>query len=207
MRLPVGDATTSSPAIRQAAAILRGGGVVAFPTDTLYGLAADPFSPAAVRRVFEAKGRQTDRALPLVGADEAQVAAELGALSDLARKLAARFWPGPLTLIVPAPARLASEVTGGTGRVGVRVPAHSVARALCAVFGGLLTATSANVSGAPATADPEEVARTLSARIDALLDGGPAPGGVPSTVVDVTGEPTLVRAGAVSWESIQQCLR
>src|SRR5476649_1147078 len=194
-------------AIQEAATWILAGGLVALPTDTLYGLAADPFSARAVARVFEAKGRDAGRALPLIAADAAQVAAHLGRLSPAGERLAARFWPGPLTLVVAAPYGLARDVTGGTGTVGVRVPADAVARAICAACGRPMTATSANVSGEPATADPGEVERTLGCRIDLLIDTGPTPGGAPSTIVDLTGaEPALLRAGAISWDEIQACL-
>jgi len=195
-------------AIEEAARWIRAGHVIALPTDTLYGLAADPFNADAVRRTFEVKGRAAERALPLIAADEAQIAAHLGPLTPLARALAGRFWPGPLTLLVAAPAALAAEVTGGTGRVGVRVPADAIARAVCAAVGRPITATSANVSDAPATADPSDVERTLGSRLEFLLDAGPSPGGPPSTIVDVSGpEPLMIRMGAVPWEEIHACLQ
>jgi len=108
--------------LQEAAKWIRTGGLVALPTDTLYGLAADPFCARAIRRVFAVKGRGSDRALPLIAADLAQVMRDLGPLTALGARLAARFWPGPLTLIVPASSAIAADVTGGTGRVGVRVP-------------------------------------------------------------------------------------
>ena len=194
-------------ALLEAAKWIRIGGLVALPTDTLYGLAADPFQAAAVARVFSAKGRDADRALPLIAADVDQVAARLGPLSAAGVRLAEKFWPGPLTLIVPAPAAVARSVTAGTGRVGVRVPAHQIARAICRSVDRPITATSANRSGQPATNDPDDVERTLHADVDLLIDAGTTPGGPPSTVVDITGgTPVLVRAGAVLWEDIQECL-
>ena len=194
-------------AVQEAAARIRRGGVVALPTDTLYALAADPFSREAIARLFDVKDRPAERALPLVAADAAQVEASLGALPAPGVRLAAAFWPGPLTLLVAARPGLAPDVTGGTGRVGVRVPDDEVARAVCRAVGHPVTATSANISGQPATADPAEVERTLGARIDLLLDGGATRGGAPSTIVDVTGaEMRLVRAGAIPWEKIQACL-
>jgi L-threonylcarbamoyladenylate synthase len=194
-------------AIEEAARIIRAGGIVAVPTDTLYGLAADPFSEAAIARVFAVKGRTAERALPLIAADADQVQSSLGALPPLARALAHAFWPGPLTLLIEAPATLAADVSGGTGRVGVRVPAHAVARAVCRACASLLTATSANISGEPAVDDPREVERTLGARIDLLIDAGKTNGGPPSTIVDVTGStPRLVRAGAVAWNEVLTCL-
>jgi L-threonylcarbamoyladenylate synthase len=189
--------------IREAAALLRSGGIAAIPTDTLYGLAANPFEGQAVARLFTIKQRGLERALPLIAADVAQVDAALGPLGDLARRLAAAFWPGPLTLVLPARVELAREVTGGLGTVGVRVPAHDVARALCAEAGVPLTATSANISGEPPTDDPDTVARQLADRLDLLIDAGHTPGGPPSTIVDATGtELRLIRAGAVAWDAV-----
>jgi L-threonylcarbamoyladenylate synthase len=194
-------------AIDEAAKWIRAGYVVAIPTDTLYGLAADPFSAAAVARVFDVKGRAADRALPLIAADVAQIASRLGRLSEIATRLADRFWPGPLTLLMPAARQLAREVSGETGTVGVRVPADAIARAVCAACGHPVTATSANLSGAPAAATADDVEDALGDRIEFLLDAGPTPGGAPSTIVDVTaGEPRLVRAGAIAWEEIQAWL-
>ena len=194
-------------AIDEAAKWIRAGYVVAIPTDTLYGLAADPFSAAAVARVFDVKGRVADRALPLIAADVAQIASRLGRLSETAVRLADRFWPGPLTLLMPAARQLAREVSGGTGTVGVRVPADAIARAVCAACGHPVTATSANLSGAPAAAAADDVEHALGDRIEFMLDAGRTPGGAPSTIVDVTaGEPRLVRAGAIAWEEIQAWL-
>jgi L-threonylcarbamoyladenylate synthase len=194
-------------AIQDAARWILSGGVVALPTDTLYGLAADPFSAAGVARVFAVKGRAAEHALPLIAADAAQAAEHLGQLPPAGQRLAERFWPGPLTLLVAAPRGLARAVTGGTGKVGVRVPADAVARAICAEAGRPITATSANVSGEPPTPDPDQVERTLGDRIDLLIDTGTTRGGAASTIVDVTGaDPVLVRAGAISWDDIQAWL-
>jgi L-threonylcarbamoyladenylate synthase len=173
----------------------------------LYGLAVDPFDRAAVARVFHVKGRGAEQALPLVAADVDQVERWLGALPPPARRLAERFWPGPLTLLVPVPAGLAPQVSGNTGRVGVRVPAHAVTTALCRSCDRPLTATSANISGTPPTADPDAVIAALGDRVDVVVDAGRTPGGLPSTVVDISGnEPRLLRAGAVSWEQVKACL-
>ena len=207
IRLPIDPVSPEPGAIAMAADAIRAGRIVAIPTDTLYGLAADPFNVDAVARIYQLKGRGSDRALPLVAADIDQIEATLGVLPMLARLLAVRYWPGPLTMLMPAPERLPAEVTGGTGRVGVRVPAHAVARALCAACAMPLTATSANKSGLPATNAPDAVVDTLAVGIDTLLDAGITPGGLPSTIVDVTdATPRVVREGAISWESIQACL-
>jgi L-threonylcarbamoyladenylate synthase len=200
----VTDELTVTPFVLHGAvqAIARGG-VVAMPTDTLYGLAVDPFQPSAVDRVFAVKGRAAERALPLVAANLEQVIGRLGPLPPIAAVLAERFWPGPLTLLVAAPQSLPPLVVGGTGRVGVRVPNHRVTRMLCRACSSPLTATSANTSGAPSSADPDEVARALGDRIDVLIDAGVTPGGAPSTIVDATGDaPVLIRAGAIDWTEI-----
>jgi len=195
-------------AIEEAATWIRQGGVIVIPTDTLYGLAVDPFNATAVARIFAIKGRSRDQALPLLAADPTQIAAHFGPLPQPVERLAARFWPGPLTLLLPAPTTFAPEVSGGTGLVGVRVPADAIARAVCAGAGRPITATSANVSGQPATADPDEVERTLGDAVDFLLDTGSTPGGAPSTIVDTAaGRPRLIRAGAVPWDDIVRCLQ
>jgi L-threonylcarbamoyladenylate synthase len=201
------DSSQPDPAIlAEAAAVIRAGGIVAYPTDTLYGLAVDPWSSQALERLFLAKGRPADRAVPLVASGESGADAA-GPFTPRARALAGRFWPGPLTLLVPAEACLAPAVHGGTRLVGVRVPDSVVARALAAHAGGLITATSANRSGAPASANPEDLL-SLGHDVDMLLDAGFAPGGAPSTIVDATAEPPrLVRAGAVPWERVLEFLK
>ncbi len=198
----------------RAAAAIHAGGVVALPTDTLYGLAADPFNADAVARLFVLKGRTALHAIPLIASDAAQIVRHIGPLPPAAQRLADRFWPGPLTLLVNAPRRLAEAVSAGTGRVGVRVPAHTVARALCDAAGTLLTATSANLSGQPPTDDPDVAAGSIGEAVDFLLDAGMTPGGAPSTIVDVTdvidsrgSGLRLIRAGAVGWDEVQACAR
>lgn len=202
-RVAVDAAAPAPDVLAQVVSLLRSGGVAGIPTDTLYGLAVNPFDAGAVGRLFTIKSRALEKAVPLVAADTAQVESALGGLTPLAARLAARFWPGPLTLVVAAPNGLPVEVTGQGRTVGIRVPALAVTRALCEAFGGPLTATSANVSGEPATADPDEVARCLGSRLDVLLDTGPTQGGPPSTIVDVTGAaPRLIRAGAIAWQDV-----
>lgn len=196
-----------SALMARAAAVIRAGGLVAIPTDTLYGLAADPFNPFAVDRVFAAKGRSDGQAVALVAADIAQVEARIGVMTLAARKLADTFWPGPLTILMAASKDLAPQVSAGTGMVGVRVPDHRVARELCRMTLSPLIATSANRSGRPPSRDPEEVAAALGDSIDLLVDSGPTPGGAPSTIVELSGTaPLLVRQGAIPWENIERCL-
>ena len=210
LRVVVHATTPDSAAIETAAAAIRAGGLVVLPTDTLYGLAADPFNRTAVQQLFAVKGRAAGQALPLIAADTAQVVRHIGPLPPAADRLARRFWPGPLTLLLSAPSAIAMETTGGTGLVGVRVPNHQVARALCRASDRPLTATSANISGQPASADPEAILAALSGeetRIDVMLDAGRTPGGPPSTIVDTSESPArLVRAGAIPWEEIRTCL-
>jgi L-threonylcarbamoyladenylate synthase len=206
IRLLVDPRQPDASSIARAAAAIRAGGIVAYPTDTLYGLAADPRDPRAIAGLFRVKGRPDDRPIPLVAADD-EAAAQAGRFTTLTRALAERFWPGPLTLLVRADESLAPAVHAGTRLVGVRVPDSIVARELARAAGGLITATSANRSGAPATADPRAVEGLADAGLDVLLDGGPAPGGPPSTMVDVTAEPPLlVRAGAVPWARVLEFL-
>lgn len=190
-----------------AVAALRRGAVVAFPTDTLYGLAVDPRQPAAVERLFAVKGRPSERAVPLIASDLAQVCRDLGELTGTARRLAERFWPGPLSLVVAAPGSIAPAVHGDLGTVAVRVPAHPVARLLAALLDFPVTATSANRSGAPPATTPDEVEAALGAWIAVLVDAGPAPGGPPSTIVDARGpQPVLLREGAVPWTRVLESL-
>ena len=196
----------AADAIDEAAALIHEGRVVAFPTDTLYGLAVDPRNPDAVRRLFGLKGRPETSALTLIASDAVQ-AARAARLSPLAARLAARWWPGPLTIVIAAAPGLAPETLAGGVTVGVRVPASAVARALAAGVGFCITATSANPSGAPPASKAQQVAMSLST-IDAILDGGNAPGGPPSTIVNATGEyPILVRAGAVPWDRVLESLQ
>jgi L-threonylcarbamoyladenylate synthase len=185
---------------------IRRGGVVAFPTDTLYGLAADPRDEEAVAAVFGVKRRATERTIALVASTLAQ-AETLVVFSDQARQLARYFWPGPLTLVVPAASDVADSVLSETRLIGVRVPDHPVARALAELCGHPLTATSANRSGEPATDDPEDVARRLR-DIDVLVDAGRSPGGAPSTVVDASSaQIRLLREGALPWTRVLEFLR
>lgn len=201
-RLDAGDPAN----VVRAADVLRSGGVVAYPTDTLYGLAVDPRRDDAVARLFAAKGREAQAAVPLVASGLAQVEMA-GEMGPRERRLAQAFWPGPLSIVIPAHARVSRRALGGGTTLAIRVPAHPVARALADELGFCITATSANPSGAAAPADADAVAAALEDRIDLLLDAGPAPGGAPSTLVafDDSG-PVLVRAGAIAWSRVLKSL-
>lgn len=195
--------TTAPPSgddcIARAAEVLRCGGLVAFPAETVYGLGADALNEAAVRRIFEAKGRPA--ANPLI-VHVADVAAARGLAAEwpaMAERLAARFWPGPLTLVLWKQPFVPDVVTGGGPTVAVRVPAHPVAQALLRATGRPLAAPSANRSSrlSPTTAD--HVLRDLAGRIELVLDSGPTPGGIESTVLDVTASPPLIlRPGPIA---------
>jgi len=191
-----------------AVSALDKGGVVAFPTETFYGLAVDPRSAVAVKKVFELKRRAPDQPLPLIACDIDQVVSHVGTLTPLAARLAARGWPGPLTLIIPASQHLCVDVHLSTGKVAVRVPADAVAQALARSAGRAITSTSANISGDPPAATPDLVVASFASGIDVLIDSGPTPAGLPSTIVDATGDaPVLVRAGAIPWERVLEFSR
>ncbi len=196
-------------ALAVAASVLDRGGVIAFPTETVYGLAADPASPAAVARVFELKERASGEALPLIAADVDAARSVAAVWSPVTATLAARFWPGPLTLVVPVnAAEVVLRATAGRGTVGVRVSSHPIARALAAVSpAGVITATSANVSGTPPLSSADAVAAALR-HVDLILDGGDAPGGPASTIVDVSeAEPRLIREGPIAFARVLESLR
>jgi L-threonylcarbamoyladenylate synthase len=207
IRLTVDALAPDPTAIAAAADVLRRGGIVAYPTDTLYGLAVDPRSERAVQRLFQVKERDQRAAVTLIAADVGQ-AQEAGAFGASELALARGFWPGPLTIVVPAGAGVAPSLTGELTTVGVRVPGHAAARALAAEFGWCITATSANRSGQPPASTAEEAASALHGRIDALVDAGPAPGGPPSTIVEFAdGRPVMRRRGAIAWDRVLESLQ
>lgn len=184
-------------ALDDAAAVLRAGGLVAFPTETFYGLGAAALDGGAVRRVVELKGRPETKPL-LVIVDSLAMAERVGTLTRAARDLAARHWPGALTLVVPARADVPPEVTAATGTIGVRVSPHPVAQGLVRALGAPVTAPSANPSGAPPPTTAAAVLAYFRDRLELVLDGGATPGGEPSTVLDTTVEPPRVlRQGAL----------
>jgi L-threonylcarbamoyladenylate synthase len=187
--------------IAEAAGVLRSGGVVAFPTDTLYGLAADPRRDDAVRRLFALKGRQPDAAVPLIAADLEQ-SMTAGEFRQQELRLARAFWPGPLSIVVPARPLISRAALGGGSTLAIRVPAHAAARELAAAFGFPITATSANASGEPPAETADDVASAVRG-VDLILDDGRVAGGPPSTIVRFDDEvPTLVRAGAIAWDRV-----
>ena len=203
-----GDPGRDTPLIRRAAEVLRRGGLVAFPTETVYGLGADALNPAAVARIFAAKGRPPDNPLIVHVADPQGAGPELvAAWPPAARRLAEAFWPGPLTLVVPAGPGVPAAVTAGLPTVAVRCPDHHVARALIAAAGTPVAAPSANRSGRPSATRAEDVWEDLGEHLDVLLDAGPVPVGVESTVVDVVSSPPrLLRPGGIPVEDLEAVL-
>jgi L-threonylcarbamoyladenylate synthase len=184
-----------------ALAVLQTGGLVAFPTDTVYGLGALAFHSAAVRRIYAAKDRPVEKAIPVLIADPADLEKVTLEVPSFAVRLASRFWPGPLTLVVEKHPDLPETVSAGS-TVGVRVPDHPVARALLRAAGPMAV-TSANISGQPSPSTAQAVLAQLGGRIELILDGGKTPGGVSSTVVDCTGiQPKILRPGPVSKDEI-----
>lgn len=194
-------------AIDRAAALIRRGGVVAIPTDALYVLAADPYNLAAVGRVFQAKGRESNRSLPLLVTDLLMVEDLVIDLTKRFQLLARRFWPGPLTIIDSASPKIPLKVTGQTGRLALRHAKSAVTDALLEAMGQPLVATSANISGSPTGRSGIEVFAMMDARVDLVLDGGLCPGRG-ATTVDIT-EPywRVIKEGAVEEKEIAEVLK
>ena len=193
--------------LADAAALLAAGELVAFPTETVYGLGGDARSDIACARIFEAKGRPQFNPL-IVHVPDLQAARVFAEVGDEAERLAAAFWPGPLTLVLPLRegSGLSPLVTAGLGTVAVRVPAHPLAQALLRAFGGPLAAPSANPSGKVSPTRAAHVMAGLAGRIAAVIDGGDCAVGVESTILGLAGEPTLLRPGGLPVEALEACL-
>ncbi|MGD0624288.1 MAG: L-threonylcarbamoyladenylate synthase [Thermodesulfobacteriota bacterium] len=188
-----------SRGIEKASQKILEGGVVAFPTETFYGLGADALELKALRKVFQIKGREENKPLLLLVADRTWLPGLVKKIPPVAEQLIERFWPGPLTLVFEASPNLPSILTAHTGRIGLRISSHPVAQALVQAVGRAITATSANVTGQPSASLASEVFQTLGKQVDAVLDGGKTAGGLGSTVLDVCGVlPKILRQGTVS---------
>jgi len=193
--------------IAQAAAILKRGGLVAFPTETVYGLGAAADNPAAVKRLYLAKGRPLDHPVIVHLAAAAQVPQWAREVPEAARKLAAAFWPGPLTLILKRTPRAGDDITGSQDTVGLRIPVHPVARALLEAFGDGIAAPSANRFGHVSATTAEHVREEFGGNVDFVLDGGPCEVGIESTIIDVSsGRPILLRPGRISAQDVERAL-
>lgn len=193
--------------IARAVVTLRAGGLVAFPTETVYGLGADAANDAAVEKVFATKGRPADHPLIVHVASAAQVREWARVFPPAAQKLADQFWPGPLTLILPRAARVSERVTGGQDTVAIRVPSHPVAQALLKAFGGGVVAPSANRFGSVSSTTAAHVRAEFGDAVDCVLDGGESDVGIESTIVDVSGaQPALLRPGWITARDIEAVL-
>jgi L-threonylcarbamoyladenylate synthase len=190
--------------IERAAAILRSGGLVAFPTETVYGLGADADNEGAVRKVFSAKGRPADHPVIVHVAGAAQIESWVETFPKTARRLAEEFWPGPLTLILPRSSRAKDVVTGGLNTVGLRVPSHPVAQAFLREFGGAIAAPSANRFGRVSATSADHVRAEFGDELEMILDGGACEVGLESTIVDCSGDgPVVLRPGAITKEQVE----
>ena len=193
--------------IDEAVAILKGGGVIGFPTETFYGLGADASNEAAIEKIFGVKGRDFRNPILVVIGEPGQVDLFAGDIPAQARSLMQRFWPGPVTILFRASAAVSPKLTAGSGKIGIRLTSHPIARELARKLGGPLTATSANLSGAPECSTAAEVLSQLEGRIDGIVDGEITPGGKGSTIVDATVFPVnVLREGVIPAALIQETL-
>ncbi len=193
--------------IKQAVTILKNGGVVAYPTDTVYGLGACMTDINAVDRIFQVKGRPKGMALPVLLADFKQIAEIVTAVTPAAKRLADEFFPGALTIILPKSEYVPDIITGGGRTVAFRIPNHPVPLALVKGLGRPIVGTSANLSGQPSALSAAEVSNQIGDKIDMVIDGGKCPGGIESTVIDLSGEkPVIRRQGAISIEKLRKIL-
>jgi len=191
--------------IRAVAGILESGGIIIYPTDTFYGLGADCFSAAAVKKAYALKKRELSKPLSVVVSDMEMLLTVAVDIPAVLKPLAGEFWPGPLTVILRAGPLVPRALLGSKNTIGVRIPAHSWLRRLIGVAGFPITATSANLSGAKEIADPAHAVRVFRGKVAAVVDGGPAPGRSASTIVDLTAEkPVLVRKGAVRSSRLEK---
>jgi L-threonylcarbamoyladenylate synthase len=196
-----------NPDVQRAAGLLKRGGLVAFPTETVYGLGADASNAAAMARLYAVKGRPGDHPVIVHFADAQAAFGWAREVPDAARRLAAKFWPGPLTLVLKRAAHVGDFVTGGQDTVGLRVPVHPLAREVIAAFGGGLAAPSANRFGRVSPTTAQHVREDLGTDVDMVLDGGPCGVGIESTIVDLSrGAPVLLRPGGVSRAELEAAL-
>lgn len=194
-------------ALKQAASLLRSGRVVAFPTETYYGLAVDPFDVNALERLFQIKKRPRELPILMLVSGRDQLRLTTDNVYPAYDRLIECFWPGPLTLVCPARACIPPQLTGNTGTVGIRHSSNPTANRLLAAFGGPITATSANISGCPAAVTAGEVARVFGDDVDLVLDGGETPGDGGSTLVGMHGTSLVcLREGKIPFAAVQACI-
>ncbi len=194
--------------LAEAADILRKGGIIAYPTETFYGLGADAFNEAAIRKLYQIKGRDFNKPISILIRDQQMLKQVVDPIPPIAERLIQEFWPGPLTLIFKGRKQLPSYLTGGTGKVGVRISSQPTAQRILEIFKLPITATSANVSGEKSPITAQEILGISNNGIDLILDGGKLPGQRGSTIIDLTlSPPKIVREGEISREVIKDFLR
>ena len=193
--------------ITSAAAVISRGGVIAYPTETIYGLGADATNEQAIRRIFEIKGRDFANPISVIIGNPQDIYPLVREVTDTAQKLMDTFWPGPLTIVFKSADGVSPLITASTGKIGIRLTSHEVARQIAAKTGKPLTATSANLSGAQECASASEVAVQLGDKIDAIIDLGNTSGTIGSTIIDVTCTPlAILREGAINRKTIEKYL-
>ena len=203
--LKVSGGHSEEDVIQSAAAIISGGGVIAYPSETIYGLGADASNEQAIRRIFEIKGRNFNNPISLIIGHSQDVYPLVRKVTASAQKLMDAFWPGPLTIIFEAAGSVSPLLTADTGRIGIRLSGHDAARKIAGKAGKPLTATSANLSGSPECATADQVIAQLGDKLDAVVDLGKTSGSAGSTIIDATTEqPVILRSGGISREEILQ---
>jgi L-threonylcarbamoyladenylate synthase len=203
--LKIGSPSVERETILKIVRVLQDDGVIAYPTETFYGLGGNCFSKKVLKKIFKIKNRPISKGLPVLVSDLEMAGILVSESPPIFYDLAARFWPGPLTLVLSAAAHLPAELVGPKRTIGIRFPDVPWLLALIRETGAPLITTSANISGEGETASPEEVIRLFQEKVDLIVDGGPTPGGKPSTVVDLTGEkPILVRGGVIGIEELRK---
>jgi len=203
--MPILKATVDN--IREASKVVKNGGLVVYPTDTVYGLGCDPFNIRAVERVFKVKGERKEKPLPILASD-IKLIEKIAYINEKARKIAEKHWPGPITLVVPKKPVLPNVVTCGLASVGVRIPNHTVAIQLINLCDGLLVGTSANKTGKKSPKTAQEANKQLGELVDIVLDGGPTPLGQESSIIDLTSKkPKMLREGPIKLAEVLNALR
>lgn len=205
--LKVDDDHSEEIILTQAAEILAGGGIIAYPTETFYGLGADATNEKAIEKIFAVKGRDFKNPISLIIGQTADVYPLVKDVPEKARKLMEAFWPGALTIVFLAANIVSTRLTAGSGKIGLRVSSHPIAQTIVQKLKKPLTATSANLSGAPECSLASEVIKQIGDKIDAILDWGETQGGKASTIIDVTCDPPVIlREGVISRQAIEECI-